>query len=281
MNRIALTTPFLSVLIQVGFLGLVYSALFGADLENYIPYLAVSLALWHSLSVFVTNAVGYNDIANRHLNFTTLSPYTIHLSGLIETALLLLAKMLAACLVVMAIEQSVPALTNLLMTVLGMIVLALFMFFLGILVAYLFDCFRFLRALLPQLLFLAFLITPVIWQKEQLQKIAWVVEFNPLAHVLEIVRAPLLGGTLPWTSLGIVLAMTGLMAALGILVHRAIGPRPVSLGRIRDWLMSRIKLENVSVEIPLRGCRISGTKRARCQKTERGDCDLCAERHFH
>ncbi|MDH3579563.1 MAG: ABC transporter permease [Hyphomicrobiales bacterium] len=221
VNKIALTTPFLSVLLQVGFLGLVYGALFGADIKHYIPYLAVSLALWHSISVFVTNAVGYNDIANRHLNFTTLSPYTIHLSGLIETILLLLAKMLAACLVVIAIEQGVPAWTNLLMTVIGMIVLALFMFFLGILVAYVFDWFRFLRALLPQLLFLAFLITPVIWQKEQLQRIAWLADFNPLAHVLEIVRAPLLGESLPWTSLGIVIAMTGLMAVLGILVHRA------------------------------------------------------------
>jgi len=109
---------------------------------------------------------------------------------------------------------------SLLMTAVGLFVLMIFTFFAGILASWVFDRFRFLRALLPQLLFLAFLITPVIWQKEQLGDSHWVADLNPLSHLLEIVRAPLLESSFPWGSQAVVIAVTAVMAVFGIAVHR-------------------------------------------------------------
>jgi lipopolysaccharide transport system permease protein len=219
VNKIALLTPFLSVLLQTCFLGLVYSHLLGVDLFAYLPYLAVSLALWQGFSYFVASAAQYNDVIHRHMSFGGLSPYTFHLAALIEGALLLGSKLAAALLVVVVVGRGGPGLLGLIPLLLGFAVFAGFLFFGGILAAYLLDRHRILKAMLPQLLFLAFLVTPVIWQKEQLLRAAWLADWNILHHALEIVRRPLLTGELPWSSLLIVLGFNAVLAAAGGIVH--------------------------------------------------------------
>jgi ABC-2 type transport system permease protein/lipopolysaccharide transport system permease protein len=39
-----------------------------------------------------------------------------------------------------------------------------------------------------------FFLTPVFWKPESLKGHAYVTEYNPFFHLLEVVRAPLLGG---------------------------------------------------------------------------------------
>jgi ABC-type polysaccharide/polyol phosphate export permease len=83
------------------------------------------------------------------------------------------------------------------------------------------DRVRLLRATLPQLLFFAFLVTPILWQKEQLKHAIWLGDFNPLNHMIEIVRMPLLDGTMPLTSFVVVLACTAGFVGLAALTHHA------------------------------------------------------------
>jgi lipopolysaccharide transport system permease protein len=44
-----------------------------------------------------------------------------------------------------------------------------------------------------------------------------VFDLNPVYHVIEVARTPLLSGTLPWTSLAVVVALS----AIGVLLSRA------------------------------------------------------------
>ena len=39
----------------------------------------------------------------------------------------------------------------------------------------------------------AFFFTPIMWSPELLQDRGWIADFNPLYHLIEIVRAPVLG----------------------------------------------------------------------------------------
>lgn len=220
LNRIALLTPFLSVLFQAGILGLVYSELLGIDLWSHLPYLAVSLALWQAFANFLAAASLHNDTINRHMSFTRLSPYTFHLAGLFETGLLLGAKLLAACIVVVIAGGNTAPIHGVALAALGLAAIGAFLFFFGILAAHLLDRHRVIKAVMPQLLFLAFLLTPVLWQKEQLTGARWLAEWNPLHHVLEAVRVPLLTGAMPWHSLTIVVTLTLVTAAACRLTHR-------------------------------------------------------------
>jgi ABC-type polysaccharide/polyol phosphate export permease len=69
-----------------------------------------------------------------------------------------------------------------------------------------------------------FLLTPVFWKRAQLpdnQK--WIVDYNPFAHLLEILRQPLVGQMAPlvnWqASLGI-LAFSGVLAVVSLMLFR-------------------------------------------------------------
>jgi ABC-type polysaccharide/polyol phosphate export permease len=103
----------------------------------------------------------------------------------------------------------------------GIAALSALMLSAGMVSGYLFDRFRLLRALMPQVLFLALLVTPVLWHKDQLVRARWIAEANPLTHVLDIIRTPLLSGTMPWHSLAIVVLLACGFAFVAALLHEA------------------------------------------------------------
>lgn len=219
-NRIALLMPFLSVLLQSLFLGGVYSQLLGVDLKSYLPYLAVSLALWQGFAQFLSIASAYNDTIHCHMTFMRLSPYTFHIAGVIDATWALVARLAAALLVTIVATRSFPPLIGIILAMLGIFALSVLYLFLGVVLAYLLDKYRILKAMLPQVLFLAFLITPVVWQRQQLANSTFVVDANPLYHGLEIVRTPLLTGAMPWTSFAVVLLLALALSAACVPAHR-------------------------------------------------------------
>ena len=113
VNRIATLTPFISVLVQAAALGFVYGRLLGISFGDYLPFLSIGLALWQALSSFIVVSGGYNDTINRHLTVTSLSPYTVHLAGLAETMVLLVAKLLAAFVVIAVVGKPLVLLRGL------------------------------------------------------------------------------------------------------------------------------------------------------------------------
>jgi ABC-type polysaccharide/polyol phosphate export permease len=125
----------------------------------------------------------------------------------------MVAKLAAAWIIILFAGSSVNTLHGIALAAVGLIAVHFLLFFLGVLSAYLLDRYRILKAMLPQILFLGFLVTPVVWKKEQLTRSAWLVDYNPLFHGLEVVRSPLLTGTMPWLSMLVVLLTTFLLFA--------------------------------------------------------------------
>ena len=55
---------------------------------------------------------------------------------------------------------------------------------------------------------LLFFITPIFWRPEMLSTNRWIADWNPIFHLIELVRAPLLGNPVPATSWLVALAVT-------------------------------------------------------------------------
>jgi ABC-2 type transport system permease protein len=53
--------------------------------------------------------------------------------------------------------------------------------------------FRDIPPIVTNLIQVAFFFTPVMWSPEIIGDRSWIAEYNPLYHIIEIVRAPLLG----------------------------------------------------------------------------------------
>jgi lipopolysaccharide transport system permease protein len=77
---------------------------------------------------------------------------------------------------------------------------------------------------------MAFYVTPILFQPRMLDKHQWIVQYNPFAHLLDLVRGPLIGtppGFLTW-------CVTGIMAILGWVLALALTER--YLKRIPYWV---------------------------------------------
>ena len=74
---------------------------------------------------------------------------------------------------------------------------------------------------MANLLQIAFFVTPILWHREVLGGKSWLMEWNPVFHLIEIVRAPLIGHALPGASYAFVAVMTlvGFLFAIGMLTR--------------------------------------------------------------
>ena len=67
--------------------------------------------------------------------------------------------------------------------------------------------FRDIPLIITSLIQVLFFLTPVMWRPELLGRHAWSANLNPLHHLLEIVRAPLVDGRMPGLSWAAVIGM--------------------------------------------------------------------------
>jgi len=65
--------------------------------------------------------------------------------------------------------------------------------------------------------------TPVIYPMSALpEKWRWIVELNPMSAPIESFRAIFLGGSIPWSSLGISTAMTAVLLLVGVIIFNKV-----------------------------------------------------------
>jgi lipopolysaccharide transport system permease protein len=65
---------------------------------------------------------------------------------------------------------------------------------------------------------MTFLVTPIFWKVQILADQQWLATCNPIFHLLEICRAPMLGKSIPWSSWGAVtvLNVAGCLIAFAV-----------------------------------------------------------------
>ena len=187
----------LSTGVMIGALGVLYSQLFKMQIHDYLPFLALSLVLWNVLGSVVNDACGSFQQAEGMIRSQRM-PFTLYAIRVITRNLLVLAHNVPVILVVYAAFDAWPGLSAwaaspglLLWVVDGMAACLL----LGTVCAR----FRDIPPIVGSVMQIAFFISPVIWKPELLKGAqATLLPLNPFYSLLEIVRAPLLGGAADW-----------------------------------------------------------------------------------
>jgi lipopolysaccharide transport system permease protein len=204
--------------VLIGGIALVYSAVFGQSFRAYLPFISASLVTWTLIAQSLTQApqvfiAGSGVIQAFRVPYAVfpiqlvLSNYFLFLHGIIVHVAVLIVLGNSIWLVPLALVMSI-----LLLLVVYPIVAIL-----GLLGAR----FRDLGPAVTSAVFMVFLCTPVIWERRILtDDKAWLVDLNPFAHVLEIVRSPLLGKWPPMTSVVVCLVLAVAISALGEVMFR-------------------------------------------------------------
>ena len=184
----------LSMAGTIGSLSLVYSYLFGLRLEAYLPFLTVGFVLWSFLSQSIVDASTAYSANGGFLLQIRIPRFTFPLQLMFRQLVILAHNSVVLLVVLVVFPPSYSASTLLFIPAFALLVF--FSAALATITATLCTRFRDLPQAVASLMQIAFFITPVMWMPTQLpSERQFIVDGNPLAILIDLARAPLLGGT--------------------------------------------------------------------------------------
>lgn len=200
----------ISMGVLVATMGVVYGTLFGQNLTEYLPMLAIGVVMWALFSGIVNEgSTAYIDSANYIRQVQT--PRLIYILQVAWRNIVGFAHNFVIVLVVLMIF-GVKAWTTLPLFIPGFVLFLLNAIWIAAFVALIAARFRDLPQIVSALLQVAFYVTPILFQGSMLKgRYDWIVDYNPLAYLIEIVRQPLTG-TVPT---GLTWVVAAGMAVLG------------------------------------------------------------------
>ncbi|MCK6442913.1 ABC transporter permease [Elstera cyanobacteriorum] len=181
----------ISMAVMIAALGTIYSQLFGMAIQEYVPFIACGFLIWNFIAG-VLNAAGRTFIEMEGIMKQIPLPVSFYALRSVSTEAILFGHNFLVYLAVAALFQiplgwetllALPAFALIVLNAVWVVIV------LGIL------CLRF-RDVIPivaNLTQIAFLVTPVIWAAELVKNRRMIVDANPFFHLVEILRAPLLG----------------------------------------------------------------------------------------
>lgn len=189
----------LSTGIMVGALGFLWSTLFKTPIEEFMPFFAAGLILWTFISAQINEAcVTYTQFEGyiKQINL----PLPLYVLRVWARNIILFAHNIIVFALVWAFF-GFSWLPNLPVAILGFALVSLILFFASVPIAIICTRFRDIAPIVQSLTQILYFFTPVMWQTKVLPKeYHWVADYNPLHHMFEIVRAPLLGQSPELTS---------------------------------------------------------------------------------
>lgn len=182
---ITLTTGSLAVGI-----GVFYGQFFGVDMKSYLPYFATSYVFWIFLSSII-NEAATTLIGSSNLIKSSQMPIVFHILRMVQRHMIIAAHNMLVVIGVWLFFRWPLGLETLL-AIPGLIIAFLFITGVAIVLGVVCVRYRDIPPLIQALTSFLFFATPVIWHPEQLQYGQAVLDFNPIAYMLVIIRDPLL-----------------------------------------------------------------------------------------
>lgn len=185
-----------SNLLSIAVLALVYGTVFKVqDFPTYVVYLGLGLAIWNSLSAAIGAAPNLFEHNASHLHNTNLHPvfYTLE-----EWAFQVQTFFQSFALVLLALSvfQHDLILHFLAFSWLPLLNLVLFLYWVPVILCLLGARYRDFYQLVPIVLQLVFLLSPILYEKKNLGALSWTADVNPLYRVLSPLRHCLIQGSL-------------------------------------------------------------------------------------
>jgi len=189
----------LSMAIMIGAMGPLYGALFGQNVSSYIQHLAVSLIMWNFISTCINEAGSVFIGAENYIKQVSM-PFSVYVFKLIAKNFLILSHN-AVIGVVVLILLPPQNLQSIFLFPIGLILVIGNLCWFVLLVGMFSGRFRDLPQLVTNIMQVMFFLSPILWTADMLpDNRRYLAMLNPLYHLIEVVRSPLLGYATPTLS---------------------------------------------------------------------------------
>jgi ABC-type polysaccharide/polyol phosphate export permease len=175
--------------------GILYGGLFGNELSQYLPYFAAGLIAWTFTGSTLSEGCGTFLGAAAIIRAVPVAP-VVHVCRMLTRQLIMLAHNLALMVILWLLFQW-PLGWSFMLVVPGLVLTVLAVFGAVLALSIVAARFRDIHLIVSTVLQLVFLLTPIMWEAKSLRGIAvtYGVDLNPIYHLIEVVRRPLLGET--------------------------------------------------------------------------------------
>ncbi|MGB5218005.1 MAG: ABC transporter permease [Smithella sp.] len=186
----------ISMGVLIGALGLVFGNLFDTSMKEFLPFLTVGLILWTLITTILTEGCTGFTVAEAIIKQISLPLFT-HILRVIWRNLVIFGHNIVIYPLVLLVFW-LPLRPSAALSVVGLVLLMINLSWMALLLGVLCTRYRDIPQIVSNLLQVFFYLTPIIWMPHLLPKRAsfLLLDANPFFHLIEIVRAPLMG-TLP------------------------------------------------------------------------------------
>ena len=197
--------------------GLLYSGIFNEDLNTFVPFLTAGIIFWFLIANCVSDSTVAFQQGGSMIRQAALPLFAFPLRVVTRNVIVLAHN----ALVYIAICFIFAVRPNLVWLIPGVVLLVLNVGWVTVLCALLGARYRDAVQMIQNALTLVLFLSPIFWRPGQASGRAVMVHYNPVAHLLEIVRTPALGSPPNMDSIWICLAMAaiGWIVALGVFLR--------------------------------------------------------------
>lgn len=209
----------LSNLISIGALALVYGTVFNVpDFNAYVVYLGIGLVIWASISSAAEAAPKLFKLNSENIKNTNLDPifYTLE-----EWSFQCQTLFQSFGLVILCLSLFQHSLIPHFFTagLLPFINLLLFLYWFPLLLCMIGARYEDFFQLIPIIIQLLFLLSPILYQRSFLGSHSWVADFNPLYQILTSLRHSIINGQIEagQALIALIVNLSGIYLSVGLL----------------------------------------------------------------
>lgn len=183
----------ISMGVMIGSIGLVFGHIFNGPMAEYLPFLALGMIIWS----FITSAINEGCVgflsAEGIIKQMPL-PLTLHIARIVWKNIIILGhNLLIVPILFLLMGKTLN--WSVIFAVPGFIILVANVAWVALMLGVICTRYRDMPQIIMSLLQVVYFLTPIIWTPDQLsgRGVSSLLLLNPAYHIIELVRAPLLG----------------------------------------------------------------------------------------
>lgn len=204
-----------STAISIAALGFVYSQLFNLPVRELMPHVCVGLIVWGFINSILLEAGDLFVGSESYIKQIRL-PYSLYACRFVLSKAIIFAHDVPIYLAMLLYFRIWPGAAAL-AAIPGFMLLVINGMMTSVTLGTASARFRDIPRIIASLTQIVFLVTPIIWKPELLGPHSYLANANPLYHLVELVRAPLLGSVPSLENVAVAISITvinGLIAMI-------------------------------------------------------------------
>jgi lipopolysaccharide transport system permease protein len=204
--------------VNIAGLAIVFGAVFQVPYAEYVPFLCCGLVIWSFLTTSFTEASDLLVEQREQILERRVSLYELVGRLAMRNVYISLHNFIVLFVVLLIFVEI--HIFNIILSAVGFCLLSCFIFFSSVSISIIGARFRDLTPIVTSLLQMGFYVTPIVWSPEIMVERgrAIIVNVNPFYHFIEIIRSPLLGSSVLYSSYIFVLVVTIVSACSAFLL---------------------------------------------------------------